>query len=146
MRPARATLALVTAVAVGGVLLAACSSGDDSSSGNSDGRTTGTTVAVYHESDTSIAVGVGEKFVLALPANPTTGYSWKAIVSNPTVVRADGSKQVTPEGSPPGAGGTQRLTFTALADGTSTLELVYDRPFAEGSPGNKTITYTVTVG
>jgi inhibitor of cysteine peptidase len=147
MRRGRAVLALLTAVLAGAGLLAACSGDDGMSSGGGSGSsgTSSSRVAVFHEADTSISVKAGERFVLALPANPTTGYSWKAIVSDPTVVQATGSKQVTPKGAGIGAGGTQRLSFTALAKGTSTLELVYDRPFAQGSPGNKTISYTVTV-
>jgi predicted secreted protein len=127
---------LVAAIALGG-----CGGGDDSSgSGSSGGK-----VQVFHESDTSISVKKGAKFVLALAANPSTGYSWKAVVSDPRVVHATGSKQVNPAGAPPGAEGTQRLSFTALAKGTATLELVYDRPFAQGSPGNKDVSFTVTV-
>jgi hypothetical protein len=60
-------------------------------------------------------------------------------------VRATGSKQVNPPGAQPGAEGSQRLSFTALTKGTSTLELVYDRPFAQGSPGNKDVSVSVTV-
>ena len=147
MSRGRAVFALVTAILVGAVALAACSgddgmSSDNSSSGNSSGAKT---VVVTSETDTDISLQVGDHLVIALPANPTTGYSWTAIVSNPTVVKATGSKQVTPKGSAIGAGGTQRLSFTALAKGSSTLELVYDRPFAQGSPGNKTISYSVTV-
>ncbi|HZP28753.1 MAG TPA: protease inhibitor I42 family protein [Acidimicrobiia bacterium] len=136
MRRLRAVAALLT-VGVGvGTLLGACS-GDDSSSVPK--------LRVFHESDTSVSVAKGTRFVFALPANPSTGYSWKVIVSNPTVVHATGSKQSSAPGAPPGAAGTQRLSFTALGRGTSMLELVYDRPFAQGSPGNKTVDVTVTV-
>jgi inhibitor of cysteine peptidase len=146
MSRGRAVFALVTAILVGAFAFAACS-GDDMSSGNSSsGNNSGTkTVVVTSETETDISLHVDDHLVIALPANPTTGYSWTAIVSDPTVVQATGSKQVTPKGSAIGAGGTQRLSFTALAKGSSTLELVYDRPFAQGSPGNKTISYSVTV-
>jgi inhibitor of cysteine peptidase len=138
----RVPLGLLCAGLVAAVLLGACS-GDDTSGKSSSSHTSD--VQVFHESDTSISVKQGERFVLALPANPSTGYSWKAIVSNPTIVHATGSKQVNPRSAPPRAGGTQRLGFRALAKGTTTMELVYDRPFAEGSPGNKDVTFTVTV-
>jgi inhibitor of cysteine peptidase len=124
-------------------LLVACSGGDDSS-GKGSGSTNAE-VEVFHESDTTISVKTGQRFVLALPANPSTGYSWKAVVANPTVVQPAGSKQVNPPNAPPGAGGTQRLGFKALAKGTTTLDLLYDRPFAQGSPGAKDVTFTVTV-
>jgi inhibitor of cysteine peptidase len=136
-------LAMMLAGLVAATLLAACSGGDDSS-----GKGTGSSnakVEVFHESDTSISVKTGQRFVLALPANPSTGYSWKAIIANPTVVRPTGSQQVNPPSAPPGAGGTQRLGFKAVAKGTTTLDLLYDRPFAQGSPGAKDVTFTVTV-
>ena len=70
---------------VAAALLVACSGGDDSS-GNGNGSSNAK-VEVFHESDTSISVKTGQRFVLALPANPSTGYSWKAVVANPTVVQ-----------------------------------------------------------
>ena len=139
----RMPLAIVCAGLVAATLLAACSGGDDSSDKNSG--SSNPKVEVFHESDTSISVTTGQRFVLALPANPSTGYSWKAVVANPTVVQPMGSKQVNPPGAQPGAGGTQRLSFKALAKGTTTLDLLYDRPFAQGSPGAKDVTFTVTV-
>jgi len=141
MRFARLAVTFACAGLVTAVVLGGCSGGDDSSSSGASGSN----VQVFHETDTSISVKRGARFVLALPANPSTGYSWKAVVSDPRVVHATGSKQVNPPGAPPGAGGIQRLGFDALAKGTSTLELVYDRPFAQGSPGNKDVTFTVTV-
>jgi inhibitor of cysteine peptidase len=97
--------------------------------------------AVYHQGDT-ITVANGGEFVIALPANPTTGYSWTAD-DDPDVTFVS-SEQVA-GGSQPGAPGTQELTFRAEQTGTSTLELAYARPFEKGVPPVKTAKFPITV-
>src|SRR5207237_533436 len=84
MRFARVALTFACAGLVTAVVLGGCSGGDDSSGSGASGSN----VQVFHETDTSISVKRGARFVLALPANPSTGYSWKAIVSDPRVVHA----------------------------------------------------------
>lgn len=121
-------------VAVGlAVTLAACS--DDSDSDN-------TSVMTYHEGD-SISVDNGQEFVIALEANPSTGYTWDA-GDNPNVTFVS-SKQVSAKNAPPGASGTQQLTFKATKKGSSTLELAYARQFEGGVPPAKTASFDVTV-
>src|SRR5437899_768457 len=102
---------LVLAVAT---LLAACAGSDDESS-----------VPVFHEGD-SITVRDGQQFVIALTANPSTGYTWQAAKNDE--VRYLGSKQVSAANQAIGAAGTQELRFKATAIGPTTLELAYSRP------------------
>ena len=71
---------------------------------------------VYHQGD-SIDVAVGEEFVVALPATPSTGYAWTA-AGNPDVTFVS-TRQVA-GGSQPGAEGTQEMTFTGRQAGEST--------------------------
>jgi inhibitor of cysteine peptidase len=96
---------------------------------------------VYHQGD-DISVAKGDEFVVALAANPSTGYSWTA-ADNPDVAFVS-SRQVS-GGSQPGAGGTQELTFRADGSGSSTLELDYARPFEPDAPPAKTARFPVTV-
>lgn len=96
---------------------------------------------VYHQGD-SIAVANGDEFVVALPANPSTGYSWTA--GDDADVTNVSSRQVA-GGSQPGAAGTQELTFRATNTGTSTLELAYARSFEPGVPPVKTAQFPVSV-
>ena len=106
---------------------------DDSSSTNAP--------TTYHQGD-DISVAKGDEFVIALSANPTTGYEWTA-ADNPDVTFVS-SKQVT--GSTlPGAPGTQELTFRAEQTGSSTLVLDYARSFEQGVPPAKTAKFPVTV-
>ena len=62
-------------------------------------------------------MAVGDEFVVALPATPSTGYVWTA-AGNPDVTFV--STNQVPGGSQPGAAGTQELTFRATpGDSTS---------------------------
>jgi inhibitor of cysteine peptidase len=96
---------------------------------------------VYHQGD-EISVKEGEEFVVALPANPSTGYAWTA-AKNPDVTYVS-SRQVQ-GGSQPGAPGMQELDFRADHTGSSTLELVYSRSFEPDVPPAKTAEFAVTV-
>jgi len=96
---------------------------------------------VYHQGDT-ITVANGDDFVIALPANPSTGYSWTA--GDDADVTFVSSRQVA-GGNQPGAPGTQELTFRATDTGKSALELAYARPFEHGVPPAKTAKFAVTV-
>jgi predicted secreted protein len=96
---------------------------------------------VYHQGD-DISVQQGAEFVIALPANASTGYAWTA-GDNPDVTFVS-SHQVQ-GGSQPGAGGTQELAFRAGHRGGSTLELAYSRSFEPGVPPAKTAEFAVTV-
>jgi len=96
---------------------------------------------VYHQGD-DISVQPGDEFVIAMPANPSTGYAWTA-ADNPDVTY-ESSHQVT-GGSQPGAPGTQELAFRAERTGRSTLELAYARSFESGVPPVKTAKFPVTV-
>ena len=132
----RRWIALVVLVAIGVGLLVAIVAvpwGDDAPATSA--------VPVYHQGD-DITVGQGDEFVIALSANPTTGYEWTA-ADNPDVTFVS-SKQVT--GSTlPGAPGTQELTFRAEHTGSSTLELDYARSFEPGVAPAKTAKFPVTV-
>ena len=116
-------LLAVGALAVAAVLTA-CSGSDGGSS-----------VPVFHEGD-SIDVREGQQFVVALTANPSTGYTWQAAKNDD--VRYLGSKQVSAANQAIGAAGTQELRFEATATGTTTLELEYSRPFEGGVPPAQT--------
>ena len=111
------------------------------SNGNSRFDRLTTFVEAYQPGD-SITVQNGEQFIIALSANPSTGYSWSA-VGNDTVKQV-GSKQVA-GGTMPGAGGTQEITFRATATGSTTLVLNYARPFEKDQPPAQTEKFPVTV-
>lgn len=149
----RTALALVAAAAL---LLVGCSS-DDDDGGASDGpdrsaemSTSGTSITastsgagevIEVSGDTDVAVAVGDTFTLALEANATTGYRWSAQVEG-DAVRAAGDEYLAP-GDPGvvGQGGTQELTFEAVAAGSATISLTY----AQVGSGDVGEAYTVSV-
>ena len=131
-------LAVVALVA----MLAACGGDDDSSSGGSGGGGGASKPTVYEAGD-PISVKNGGTFVIALEANPTTGYSWEAEPNDN--VEFVSSKQVKGGSNAIGAPGTQQLTFKAVKTGSSTLTLNYLRPFESGVPPVQTEDFDVTV-
>ncbi len=132
----RTWIALVVLVVIGiGLLVAvvAIPWGDDAPAVNAP--------TVYHQGD-SIDVAVGEEFVVALPATPSTGYAWTA-AGNPDVTFV--STQQVAGGSQPGAQGTQELTFTGRRAGDSPLVLTYARSFEKTEPPAKTARFPLRV-
>jgi inhibitor of cysteine peptidase len=140
LRPPLVAAAALLATAV----LAACSSGTPGSGGTGGGS-----VRIGDaDNGKPVTLSVGQDLVLALTANPTTGYSW-AVVQN-------GAPQLVQQGEPTyaqdpntggmaGAGGTSTFTFRAEQAGATTLTLNYARPFEQGQPPANTFSVPVTV-
>jgi predicted secreted protein len=85
----------------------------------------------------TITLHKGDKLVVKLAANATTGYAWKVKSVDKTVLKPLTSKYV-PSPNPKhlvGAGGTYKLSLRALAKGSTTLTLVYVRSFDPTHPG-----------
>jgi inhibitor of cysteine peptidase len=131
-------LVVVVVLAAGLFVVAATLPWDDSNSSSAVSVPAG---SLYHAGD-SIDVGKGDKFVIELAANPTTGYAWSAEADDD--VQQVGSKQLA-GGTMPGAGGTQMLTFEATAKGSTTLALNYARSFEPDQPPAQTEKFPVTV-
>jgi inhibitor of cysteine peptidase len=94
-----------------------------------------------------IVLAKGGKLLVALPSNPSTGFSWAVSRPMPSVLRQEGEPRFVPAGSTlpvVGAGGTEVFTFTAVQTGTSNLELEYRRPF-EAVPPARTFSIDVVV-
>ncbi len=92
-------------------------------------------------------IKVGGRVVVELDANPTTGFTWEVSNLDTSVLKQLGETEYKPASSTPmpGSGGTQVLRFEAVAPGTTTLTLIYHRPFEKDVPPAKTYTIKVTV-
>ncbi len=92
-------------------------------------------------------IQVGGKVVVELEANPSTGYTWEASNLDTTILKQSGETEYKPASSTPmpGQGGTQVLRFEAVGPGTTTLILIYHRPFETSVAPIKTFTIKVTV-
>lgn len=132
---------VVAALAVAVALVTGCSEDLDIGGGGS------ASVTVVGSGEVTLREG-GELKV-ALPANPSTGYTWEVSgAPDPAVLEQVGESVY--EASPTdtmvvGSGGTMTFVFRAVGVGTSTLELVYLRPWEEGVEPVDTVTIAVTV-
>jgi inhibitor of cysteine peptidase len=93
-----------------------------------------------------VSVNVGDKIVISLEGNPSTGFTWEAQGLDTAIFLQVGEAAF--ESSDPGlvgAGGTLTLTFKALKAGTASLELVYHRPWETGVAPQDTFSVAVTV-
>ncbi len=91
-----------------------------------------------------IRVGSGEKFVIILDSNATTGYSWRA-PERTSFVSLNSHRYEAPQSSMPGAGGREHFEFTAQSAGKESLIFQYSRPWEKDIPPAKTATFTVEV-
>lgn len=100
------------------------------------------------DSGSQLELAVGETLTVNLESNPTTGFTW--ILADP-----EGMLEVTsheyvmdPTGfdpPPPGLGGVDVWTFTALAEGKTTISMEYSRPWDGGEKAVQTFDLTVVV-
>jgi inhibitor of cysteine peptidase len=135
-----AAAGLVTASA-----LAGCSSGDSNRLAPSSAPIT-TTAA---DNGKTVPLFSGQQFLVSLPANPSTGYSWN-VTSLPSVLETAGVPSFVQNSTKKdpkavvGAAGTVTLTFRAKSAGNGTLVLGYMRPW-ESVPPEQTYTLHVEV-
>jgi len=133
--------------------LAACGSGGDEPSGDTQASTTteagpdgGSTV--FTDPGEPVNVRAGESFAIRLESNPTTGYSWTVTGVPQATVAALVDPEGTfeePDSGAMGAPGFQVFDFDAVASGTTEVEFTYARSFdPEDNPTVTTVTVTVT--
>ncbi len=93
-----------------------------------------------------VDIQAGGQIVVTLEGNPSTGYTWEAKDLDASMFEMVGDPVFTSsDPSLVGSGGTIALTFKALKAGTSTLVLVYHRPWETGVEPTNTFSVTVTV-
>ncbi|MEU2030242.1 protease inhibitor I42 family protein [Nocardia amamiensis] len=91
---------------------------------------------------------VGQRLVVALPSNPSTGYSWTIAELDAAVAKQDGEADFETDPAvpvAPGAGGTAVWSFVGAAAGVTPLRMAYMRPWEHGSAPAETFTLTIRV-
>jgi inhibitor of cysteine peptidase len=94
----------------------------------------------------TLKIKVDDQIIVALEGNPSTGYTWEAKDLDAGMLQQVGETQF--KSSNPGstgAGGTLTLTFKALRAGTSTLTLIYHRPWETDMEPQSTFAVTVVI-
>jgi len=81
----------------------------------------------YGKNTTCIQVRVGERFVLALPAVATGGFTW--LLNREAEVAVLTQNRIRPGGPGIGASSVQELEFAGMHVGVGTLVLEYKRPW-----------------
>jgi len=84
----------------------------------------------------------GHTLAVSLAGNPSTGYTWEAVELDETVLRQIGEPSFKPESKKVGAPGEQIIRFRAVGEGSTTLRLVYYRPWEDVEPAR---TFSVDV-
>ena len=88
----------------------------------------------------------GDKvLVVNLESNPSTGYRWEAIGLDESILRPAGPTEWVPSSGLLGAPGTQVLRFYGVAEGETSLNLVYRRPWEKEAQPLDTFTLQVKV-
>lgn len=93
-----------------------------------------------------LTLAVGDRIVIRLASNRTTGSGWRVAGITVDAIRQLGEASYVPD--LPGAvgrGGIEELVLRAVAPGAGTLLLVYDRPFEPGAAPAETFAVPVTV-
>lgn len=91
-----------------------------------------------------VDINVGGLIVISLEGNPSTGYTWETSNLDSTILKQVGDAAfISSDPSLMGSGGTLALTFEALKAGTTTLTLVYHRPWETDVDPIDTFTVTV---
>lgn len=88
-----------------------------------------------------------QRLTITLESNPTTGYSWEIAELDETIVASSG-EPVYESGSATsrvGAGGWQTFQFAARQSGTTTLTLIYHRPWETDVAPIDSFSVTITV-
>lgn len=96
---------------------------------------------------TSITIKTGDTLTVQLDSNPSTGYSWKVVPDDAAVLAQVGEPQFSlGDKTPmPGAGGVEIFTFIAKKAGTTTLTLLYARPWETDTTPTPQNTWMVQV-
>ncbi len=96
------------------------------------------------DSQTEVALDVGDRLDIELEANPTTGYSWE-LGPVPDGLRLVSSDFDEPGGSLVGAAGTQVFVFDVVGPGDGILRFEYVRVFDDPVIAAQIVEYTVTI-
>ncbi len=94
------------------------------------------------DSGREVSLRVGEKLKIILKSNPSTGYQWDVAPFNESVIKLSEGPLVYEKKKIPGGEGETVFVFEAVSPGTTTIKLMYRRPWEKFSPAS---TFEVTV-
>ena len=104
-------------------------------------------VKTYIDSGQTIDIGVNQEFVIAIGANPTTGYDWEVSLDETMLELVEKTYKLAEEAEHEivGAGGVDYFRFKALKAGETEITMVYKRSWEETTPQDETKVFTVNI-
>lgn len=98
------------------------------------------------DADKSFDLRPGDRLVVNLAGNITTGYNWEAQPApDENVLKQVGEPEFKADSSAVGSGGQITLTFEAVSAGQAQLNLVYHRPWEKDVAPIESYQVNVTV-
>jgi predicted secreted protein len=96
----------------------------------------------------TIDVSRGDRIVIQLRGNRTTGYTWTLAAGAPDVLTSLGEPAYTPDAARAdtvGAGGVETWSFRASRNGQVDLRFEYRRPWEHDVPATRSVLYRLNV-
>jgi inhibitor of cysteine peptidase len=81
------------------------------------------------EEHNAVTVRRGERFKIELQSNPSTGYRWHLVFFNKSILKLISSEFVPKIANQIGSTGIQQFNFEATKEGTTSIKLIYKRPW-----------------
>lgn len=97
-----------------------------------------------NDSGKTVEIHVGDELEVALPGNPTTGYTWEVSTLDSNVLKLDKTAFVA-DGKAIGAGGIEVIKIHAIAAGECKVKLIFHRSFEPSLPPSKTFEVIVII-
>ncbi len=94
-----------------------------------------------NDSGTTVDAAVGDRVLIFLAANPTTGYTWQQTAGDTTILDLVSDTFVPTSSAVVGGGGVEFFRYDVIATGSTTLTLSYVPP----GGGEAAETFSVTV-
>jgi inhibitor of cysteine peptidase len=101
-----------------------------------------------NNSGSSIRLSLNKNLVISLASNPSSGFSWRLLAINTTILKKIGANKYVPskgDEMTPGSGGREQLTFRAIMKGTTLLKLGYSQPWDHQAEPEEIFTLEVEV-
>jgi len=110
------------------------------------GATVGTITVGQAANGSQRTLHRGDRLVVRLPSNPSTGYAWTVRSSTRPTLAPTGRSYLPPaDNGRVGTPGTAVLRFRAVVAGKTVLRLSYVRAWEKGVPPARTFALTVRV-
>ena len=98
------------------------------------------------DSGRTVELDLDSPFMVELKGNASTGYEWKVMNMDSTVIRQIGQPGFMPSGDEIGSGGTYTFWFKTVGFGETELVIGYVRRFESDEPPAKTFKLKVISG